>query len=204
MAVTELALLSLLPPSTLNDTSLWKKLNSAKNAMETFTQRNLFFFSQIENPASLYIIGEWEDVKQHREDYIPSQTNQQMLALLKDQVSVEWLIHIDIDQENLPFSAPIISVSRHFISSGQKETYGGTFEAVSHHLRSYVTPSHFARGWRTEREEGSDQEEDLLIAGWDNVASHHAFAQSDGFEELARIREFMKDADIKYAKRIDV
>lgn len=124
--------------------------------------------------------------------------------MLKDQVSVEWLIHIDIDQENLPLSAPIISIGRHFISSDQKKAYGGTFEAVSHHFRSYVTPSHFARGWRLEKEEGGDQEEDLLIAGWDDVASHHAFAQSDGFKEFARIREFVKDADIKHAKRLDV
>lgn len=161
-------------------------------------------FLQIENPTFLYIIGEWEDVRQHREEYIPSEANRQILELLKDEVSVEWLLHIDTDQENLPLSAPIISIGRHFISSGQKAAYNGTFEAVSHHLKSYITPSHFARGWRLDKEEGDDKEEDLLIAGWDDVASHQGFAQTDGFKQFARIREFMKDADIKHAKRLDV
>lgn len=171
--------------------------------METFTNRAFYFFLQIENPAFLYIIGEWEDIKQHRDEYIPSEANRQILELLKDEVSVEWLLHIDTDQENLPLSAPIISIGRHFISLGQKEAYNGTFESVSHHLKSYLTPSHFARGWRLDREEGDDKEEDLLIVGWDDVASHHRFAQTDGFKQFAHIRKFMKDADIKHAKRLN-
>lgn len=179
MAVTELALLSLLPPSTINDQSL------REYAMETFTHRAFFFFAQIENPAFLYIIGEWEDVAQHRQDSMPSEANRRILESLKDQVSVDWLVHIDTDQKSLPLSAPVLSIGRYFISSGQEEAYSATFEAVSHHLRNYIIPSQFAHGWRLDKEEG-DKAEDILISGWDDVASHHAFAQSDGYKEFAQ------------------
>ncbi|MCJ1468094.1 hypothetical protein MMC07_006721 [Pseudocyphellaria aurata] len=204
MAVTELALLSLLPPSTINDQSLREKLASAKYAMETFTHRAFYFFAQIENPAFLYIIGEWEDLEQHYQGYIPSEANRRILESLKDQVSVDWLVHIDTDQKSLPLSAPVLSIGRYFISSGQKEAYSATFEAVSHHLRNYIIPSHVAHGWRLEKEEGDDTEESILILGWDDVASHHAFAQTEGYKDFARLKEFVKDADIKHAERLDV
>ena len=203
MTVTELALLSLLPPATIQDKFLLESLALAKNVLETWTGRAFHFFSQIEDPAFVYVIGEWEDVRQHREIFIPSEINRQLLELLKGQISVQWLFHINIEQEKLPLSAPIISINHYSISPGREEAYTRTLETVSHHLNTYVAPSHLAHGWRLDKEEDGN-EEDVHITGWESVARHHEFAQTDGFKEFARIREFMDHADFKHAKRLDL
>lgn len=203
MTVTELALLSLLPPVTITDESLWKNLAHVKNVLEIWTGRPFHFFSQTEDPAFLYIVGEWEDVKQLREVFLPSEDNRQMLELLRDQVSVSWLLHINIEQEKLPLSAPIISIGRYTMKPGQQEAYTETLDVVSHHLGTYVAPSHFAHGWRLDKEKDGNEEE-IFIIGWDSVARHHEFAQTDGFKEFARVKEFIAHAEVKHAKRLDL
>ncbi|PVI03851.1 hypothetical protein DM02DRAFT_726272 [Periconia macrospinosa] len=109
MPVTELARLTLLPPNTLTTPLLISKLEKAKRAMETYTHRNFAYMvpcgqdPDSKEPATLYILGEWASVDQHLNDWIPSQENKELLEMLKDDVTVDWLIHVDAPREGMPF-----------------------------------------------------------------------------------------------------
>ncbi|KAF2654357.1 hypothetical protein K491DRAFT_693887 [Lophiostoma macrostomum CBS 122681] len=210
MTITELALLRLLPPTAVDDASLRQKLANAKSVMEKYTGRKFYFFQQIEEPALLYIVGEWESLEQHMNDFIPSAENQDVLNNLKEELTVEWLIHIDAPHASLPLpttkiiegrpvaGSHILSIARLFVSSGDNAKFRETFDANKHHLQYYLTEGGLGHGWRVDKEDA--KEEFVLITPWTDVDQHMSFAKTEAFTKYAQIRPFLDGNEIKHAK----
>jgi quinol monooxygenase YgiN len=210
MTVTEVALLRVKPETTVGDPKLRFNLAHAKDIMQKYTGNTFYYFQQTEDPTYIYIIGEWESLDQHMNHFIPSADNQALLALLEDQLSVEWLLHADVSHTDLPLpktGAEIskarsgeltISIGRHFVKDGQKEKFIKTFEANKGCLQDFITKGTMGGGWRIDKEGG--KEEWFLISPYTSVEQHLEFAKSEGFQKYAQIKDHIDGADIKHAK----
>ncbi|EOD47210.1 putative dimeric alpha-beta barrel protein [Neofusicoccum parvum UCRNP2] len=203
MAVTELALLRLKAGASFHDPTLQAALRKAKKAMEDFAHQPFHYYVQIEDPTSFYIIGSWPSVAYHFDEWIPSPANQELLGLLKDQVTVEWMFHIDVEKTQLPLDAIFMAIGRHSIASDKRSGFSQTFDAVKHNLESFTAPRSVAGGWRIEKED-EDKEEWVLFTGWDEVAHHGKFGESEAFQDYGKIREFVGTFEVKHAKSLDV
>ena len=55
------------------------------------------------------------------EEFIPGRPNQDLFALLKDQVTVNWMSHLDLDQtvNLLPLRGNLIAIDRQFVKPGE-------------------------------------------------------------------------------------
>lgn len=210
MTITEIALLRLSPDVSLNDASLCSTLAHAKTVMQTYTGRTFYYLQQVEDPTYIYIIGEWDSLSQHMNDFIPSSDNQAVLESLKGLLTVDWLQHIDVSHVNLPLpsagtnkqSAPVYGIARHFVKSGQRELFQQTFDVEMHHLQDFVIEGKIGGGWRIDKEDG--KEEWVLLSPWTSVEQHHAFADMDGFMKYSKIREHIGGAEIKHARVLDI
>jgi quinol monooxygenase YgiN len=214
MAVTEVALLRILPGGTAEDPKLRSNLAYAKDVMQRYTNNTFYYFQQIEDPSYIYIIGEWESLDQHMNRFIPSAGNQALLERLKDQLTVEWLLHADVSHASLPLPKTeaemtnaregklAMSVGRHFVKDGQRENFQNTFDANRAKLQDYVTEGTIGGGWRVDKED--DKAEWFLMCPWTSVEQHLDFAKTEDFQKYAQIKERLESADVKHAKLLDI
>jgi heme-degrading monooxygenase HmoA len=210
MTITEIALLHLWPGVTIEDTDLRSKLAHAKIVMQDYTGRTFYYLQQVEDPALIYIFGEWDSLDQHMNKFIPGAENQELLKSLKDLLSVDWLLHIDVPHADLPLPTPgtdkrkaaFYGIGRHFVKNGQRDQFQQTFDAEKHHLQEFVTEGTIGGGWRIDKED--NKEEFALLTPWTSVEQHYAFAETDGFKEYGRIREHIEGVEIKHARMLDI
>lgn len=209
MAITEIALLHLSPGVTAHSPDLRSALSHAKMVMQSYTGRTFYYFQQAEDPSYIYIIGEWDSLHQHMNQFIPSAENQAVLQSLTDLLAVEWLLHIDVPHTELPLPASqpvhqgqtVLGIGRHFVKDGEKAEFQQTFENNKRHLQDYVTQGRIGGGWRIDNEDG--KHEWVLLTPWETVEQHHDFAQTPGFEKYGKIREHINGAEIKHANLLD-
>ncbi|KAK9357293.1 hypothetical protein V1504DRAFT_398923, partial [Lipomyces starkeyi] len=146
-----LALIHLNPSSGWpTDLYLRASLLRAKKAMESFTNRRFYFYNQVEDQSYIYIIGSWPSLSQHTNEWIPSKENREMLELLKDRLDVDWMFHLDIDQdkddsvssEMIPFSGPTLAIARHFVDPTNKTKHPAISDPECHPIscRPDVSP----------------------------------------------------------------
>jgi hypothetical protein len=214
MPVTELALLHLPSKNSIDSATLRSKLTHAKTVMQTYTGRSFYFLQQVEDPSLIYIIGEWDSLAQHMEHFIPGKENQAVLESLKDDVTVEWLLHIDVPHAGLPLpkddsstskalSGKLVwSIVRHFIRDGERGKFQNAFDDNKQYLQDFVTEGQIGGGWRVDRDE--EKEEWVLFCPWTGVEQHSEFARTDGFGKYGGIREYIAGAEIKHARLLDL
>jgi quinol monooxygenase YgiN len=214
MTITEIALLHLTSSATIEDVTLRSVLAQAKAVMQDYTGNTFYYFQQIEDPSYVYIFGEWESLDQHMNHFIPSAANQALLESLKDKVAVHWLLHANVSHADLPLPKSddemaearrgelVLSVARHFVKEGKKQTFQETSEAKKHYLQDYITKGTMGGGWRIEVEGGKD--EWVLLCPYTDVQEHLDFAKTEAFEHYAQIREYIDGAEIKHVKLLDV
>jgi heme-degrading monooxygenase HmoA len=99
MAITEIALLRL--KSRGQSSSTKEALREAQKAQSEWSGYPVQFARQVEDSAYFYILGGWNSVEEHN-GWIKSETNQKLLAQLKDDIDVEWMFHLDIDASSYP------------------------------------------------------------------------------------------------------
>jgi heme-degrading monooxygenase HmoA len=214
MAITEIALLHLASSITVEDEDLRSALARAKAVMEGYTGNNFYYFQQIEDPSYIYIFGEWESLDQHMNHFIPGAENQALLELLKDRMTIEWLLHANVSHADLPLPKSdtelakarrgevVLSVGRHFVKEGEKKSLEERFEANKHYLQDYLTEGTMGGGWRIDTEGGKG--EWVLLCPFRDVQQHLDFAKTEAFEHYGQIREYIDGAEIKHAKLLDI
>jgi len=211
MAVTELACLRLRPEQALSP-ELLAKLATAKSVMEKTSGYNFHYYHCVESPELIFIIGAWPSIEFHMQDFIPSQANQDLLSLLKDEIVVEWMFHLDIDQakQSLSLGRATLAIGRHFIKDGENTQFQRTFDYNKHYLQAFVGGEELVvGGFRMDKGIDPSLETDpkgefVLFTAWQDVAQHGEFAKTDGFKKYAQIRDHLAGADIKHAVRLDV
>ncbi|KAJ5671955.1 hypothetical protein N7507_001082 [Penicillium longicatenatum] len=198
MPVTEIALLRLRAeePSSVSKTNLIQ----AQQAQTEFSKYPARFFRQVEDPQRFYITGGWESIAVHAGDWITSETNQKYLGQSKDDVDVEWMFHLDMDPATspIPLDAPVIAISRYFVTASNKDEFDALFKNAVPDLGAYTAPYSYAGGWRIDKE--GEDEEFVLFSGWNKVEDHFGFAESEAFKKFGVIKKVLKGAEIKHVR----
>jgi quinol monooxygenase YgiN len=100
--------------------------------------------------------------------------------------------------------SPVISVGRMFVEKSKKEAFAAMFEEVKGVAEKYASPHVVRYGWREDVEEGAEEDEFVLVCGWESVEQHLAFAETEEFARYGQIREFMGRVDLKHYKRLSL
>ncbi|KAJ6051133.1 uncharacterized protein N7446_005764 [Penicillium canescens] len=198
MPVTEIALLRLNTEDL--STSTKTGLLGAQQAQAEYSNHQVYFLRQIEDPACVYLLGGWESFEKHMNQWIPSETNQTLLQQLAGSLEVKWMFHLDVDPSTsrIPLEAPVLAISRYFVESEKKAEFDTVFKTGVPHLGTYTAPFIYCGGWRVDKE--GDDEEYVLFSGWNEVKDHFAFAESEGFKEFGKIKGLIKGAEIKHVR----
>jgi len=221
MPVTELAIIPLNRNLTKENptlaASLKQKFLSAKLVLEKASGHKFYFFQQIEDPSIIYILGSWESPQAHAA-FLPSTENQKLLELFKDDIITDekeksdgekmtmWHLDADVfsgvnEEDKSVFTAPVISLNRHFVPKDKKAGFVKKFDEVKGLLEDFTTPYQVVGGWRIEKEaEGKD--EWVLFSGFGSVENHHEFAKTEGFARFRKIAEFVEGFEMKHLRGI--
>lgn len=220
MAVTELVLFHFKNNKGIDspeNKAVKEYILTAIKGQASYASYPVHLLTQVEDPSYLYLLGGWDSVETHVERWIPSKTNQDIMAGLQEDIEVVWLQHLDVTpifqsppstyQEGgssvVPLSAPVIAISRYFINPGKKDEFQSVYSASKYHLDAFAKPWTIAGGWRldpeTREEENSEKDEFVLFSGWGAVEDHFKFAESEGFKDFGKIKEFLEGAEIKHA-----
>ncbi|KAL2842921.1 hypothetical protein BJY01DRAFT_216248 [Aspergillus pseudoustus] len=223
MPVRELACLQLKnnqPLTSPTNAAVLTKLRAGLKEQARYTNAAAHVLTQIEDPSIFYILGKWESVSQHVEEWIPSETNRAIMGGLAGDVELVWLQHLELnasaiatksnerrdgeaEEDEILLAADVVAIGRYFILPEKKEAFERTFDETKHHLEAFNGGKGTWGAWREDRDVcagGGVQEEFVLFSGWTDVNEHHRFAESEGFKQFVRIKEFLTGAEIKHAR----
>lgn len=216
MAVTELACLRLSPPTTATTPSLLTHLKQVQEAQEIYSGHSVRYYHCLEDPSTVFMVGGWSSIHTHMKEWIPSNKNQDLLQLLKDEVGVDWMWHIDLDPTaHQPLDvASILVISKHKIKHGKKEKCAG-LGVVRRALEQSVGDNHVAKaGWRLDKGFVADEARDDFDEGEDaewvsfrcceSDQDRDHLSQRQGLEEYGQVRDFVEVFDVKHAVRLEV
>lgn len=216
MGVTELALLRAIPPHTASCSDILPSLRMAKAALESFDKRPFFFYSDLDDPSLIYIIGSWPSVEQHMGEYLPSPVNQECLQLMKDQVQVEWMFHLDIDWRQIPFDEPSLTLIRQSVKRSKRvffqEVVIGNKVGLSSQLGRHVKT---VGGWRVDQgfekviDPGKDisdreNEEFVLFTGQTGQEQSLAITEANIWSKNANCSDLSKGTQVLHMAKMDI
>ena len=111
MAIIELAHISL-KGLTATDPQLKKNLKEVKRVIEEYSKLQTRFYTQIDDPSTMFVIGAWESKEHHQEGFDGSPQQGGILELIKDQMGIDWMHYMDVDPSSIPADAPVLAIVR--------------------------------------------------------------------------------------------
>ncbi|KAL6249627.1 hypothetical protein RBB50_003480 [Rhinocladiella similis] len=108
MAIIELAHISLKDGVTATDPMLKKNLKEVKRVIEEYSKLITLFYTQVDDPTSMFVIGAWETKDKHQHGFNGSPQQGEILELVKDQMDIDWMHYMDIEQSRIPLDAPVL------------------------------------------------------------------------------------------------
>ncbi|KAF2131793.1 hypothetical protein P153DRAFT_202952 [Dothidotthia symphoricarpi CBS 119687] len=214
MPVTEIALCRMSADVTMDDPELRSKLAHARAVMENFTQRQFYLLQQVEDPTCFYIIGEWDSVDQHVNEFIPGSENQAILESLKDLMTLEWLLHLDVPHADLPLpktdaerekiihGGMLLCIMRTFIAAGKKDRYQDILEVNNPIMQQHVTGGKIGNGWRIDK--WLDKDESFLFIPWESSEQYLEFKASWNLSSFADFQQYVNGVEFKHARILDI
>ena len=110
MAIIELALVSLKNGLKASDPTLKKNLKEVKRVIEEYSKLQTLFYTQLDDPSTLFVIGAWETKEHHEHGFNGSPQQGQILELIKDQMDIDWMHYIEVDRSRIPLDAPVLAI----------------------------------------------------------------------------------------------
>jgi hypothetical protein len=90
--------------------------------------------------------------------------------------------------------SPVISVVRMFVERGDRKRFDARFEGVRRRLEEYANPHLVRFGWREDVEEGTQEDEFVLVWGGEGVDEHSGV--------VGEISGSAARVDLKHYKRL--
>lgn len=138
MAVTEIAQLSIKnssknPNADKIPSRALDNLRHAISEQAKFSGHPVALLQCQNNPSLLFLVGGWESVSYHMDEWIPGPINQGLLKLLSEHVDVKFMFHLDAEPlaafeavRNPGGESSAVSVlARYVVKDGQKPLYEG-------------------------------------------------------------------------------
>ncbi|KAK5462742.1 hypothetical protein LTS15_002454 [Exophiala xenobiotica] len=165
MAIIELAHISLKNGLTASDATLKKNLKEVK--------RTLFYTQIDDDRTDMFVIGAWESKDQHQHGFDGSPQQDEILDLIKEQMSIDWMHYMDVEQSRIPLNAPVLAILKTVHNEDvQKPEFDNEFAAATSTTLGVGGSRHGAvTAWNIPK----DDKEDAAVAvrvhfsGWDSV-----------------------------------
>ncbi|KAK8042587.1 hypothetical protein PG994_013070 [Apiospora phragmitis] len=108
------------------------------------------------------------------------------------------------EDKKTALSAEYVSVSRLVVAADKRAGFERTWAEVGRIRQEYVSPFVHRGGWRIEKQDGSeDKDEFVLIGGWDSLAKHAEFAESEGDAEYDKtIKAAVLECNTTFYRRV--
>lgn len=209
MPVTELAILHLQPGVSLANPSFRAKLLQSVKVMENalgISGRRFVYYQGVEDPAILYLLGDWQSPSEHWDEFIPSPENQRLLELLKHDFDIQCIqmYHVDVPNAGVPTDSNIMHIGWYRVRTEDKarfEAQAVDFTQWSNEEESLEKKP--AAGWRIEKAEGRENEEEWVrFCGWDNVHERMESRQTEPWKEGNDIHGLVLGSQLKHGTRI--
>ncbi len=208
MTIVELACLKLKPGLTSDDTVLLKCLVKTKQILEDYSHLPTLFYSQVEDPTIMYVIGSWETPDQHSKGFSGSEGQMEILNLGKDLLAgIPWMYYLDVEHPKLPLDAPMLAIRRYFLKTGvEKQSFIEACKLGRRKLKELAQGS--VGAWNLPKDE---QEKNLWVqfAGWNSLEDEREaeFANSqEAVESTKALQDMieMEESDIKHATKVQL
>ncbi|KAN0110957.1 hypothetical protein V8E51_007344 [Hyaloscypha variabilis] len=191
MPVLEVLQLKVKPTITPTNPSILTSLHTVRSLLASKihpTQSR--FYQSIEDPSLIFVLGLWDSLSQHQ-TFLSSPFRAEVLAPQEDLLDFSWCVHIPIGKrEDLPLEAPIVSVARIKLKSGEhvqlhKEITGRYREV----LEETTKPFGVVERWILDGGEEGEREQ-VVITGWTGKEEHLAFSAGlrERFEDYRSLR----------------
>ncbi|KAL2197426.1 hypothetical protein P885DRAFT_77115 [Corynascus similis CBS 632.67] len=224
MPVTEFALLHLtttfppLPDPVRTSLAAAMRLQDSWHATafpslpSSAAARASVWFCQVEDPSWLMTTAKWDSVAAHW-DWIRSEENQAVMGQLGEAKSIipqdTVLFHVGGEifsgtSNAALLESPVISVERMFIPRADRGSFEAKFLEVNWILEGYAGPDLVRFGWREDIDKSLEEEEFVLVCGWESIERHVAFAESQGYARYGEIRNLLARVDVKHYKRFSL
>lgn len=152
-----------------NDPQLLRSLSSVRDKLQTTSR----FYTCVEDPTKVYILGIWQDLEQHL-DFLGSPIRDEVLGPQEGMLDFQWTVHMDFDSISvLPLDAPVLALERLRIEAARSVAFD---QAAMKHVQR-LQGSHkckAAYGWRCDA--GTGRHEALIFSGWENAQAHVSFS----------------------------
>jgi len=164
------------------------------------------FFQALEDPTLIYVLGLWPNLQTHQ-SFLASPLKPEILSPQQDLLDFGWMIHIPLeDLESLPLGAPIVAIARLHVKGGEhviahKEItgrYGGM-------LVERTKPYGVVEGWRVDGEEGAQEQEQVVITGWEAKEDHLAFGAGlrETYPDYAGLRDHWQGIEVNHMRDME-
>lgn len=200
--VTEIALLRLIPPGRISDTSIQSALRHCLGVLRSWASRPFYLYICLEDPDLIYIIGSWVSVAQHRTKFLPFE-NQALLQLVVGKLNVEWMFHIDLQIERLPLKAPVMSIGRYVLSPAKLQDYAVASVGLRTGLEMHGMHDGFAQGRKVELSEDRGHEIVIFI-GWSGQERGEEFRQTLEGKAHEDMRKISATVEERYVRLLDM
>lgn len=228
MTVTELALLQYKSPPSITSSlspipdTVVRGLRHAAREQTSFSRYPVALLQCHEDLSLVYLVGGWETVEQHMNEWIPGQTNQELMKVLGKDMDVKWMFHLDVDPADvvtrLVKSARgsgiegkdgVVAIGRHFVKESQHDVATATFKGNLDALEDFLGGASKRKGgWRVDRgfvgDPANDAEDDVvptefvLFTAWNSVEGHLNFAKTEDSQRYTKLRDHVEGAEIRH------
>jgi hypothetical protein len=173
---------------------------------------------QTEDPSCIYVIGEWDSLDQHLNDFIPSADNQALLESLKDAITVDSnLEHLDVSNAELPLPTTqaqleqarrgelVWSIVHCNVKADERHRFLDAFDEELRFLQGHINElkGKTGRGWCVSGK-GDKGNVSVALCPWKSVEQHLGFGKTEGYAEVGDIGDFVDEIDVKHAKLLDI
>jgi heme-degrading monooxygenase HmoA len=162
--VTQLQLKGVAP----SDPALLENLSSVRGILKTQS----VFYSCIEDPALVFILGLWESLEAHHA-FLASARAAEVLGPQESMLEFRWSVHMELDaMADLPLAAPILAIERRLVGDGDVDAYDKA-AAIEKAVIRENSKHEVVSGWRVDAAPGVH--EALLFTGWETAQDYAAF-----------------------------
>ncbi|KAG9770434.1 hypothetical protein KCU88_g6610, partial [Aureobasidium melanogenum] len=167
MAIIELAHISLKNGLTATDPALKENMKEVKKVIEDYSKLPTLFFTQIDDPSTIFVVGGWETKDQHQHGFNGSPGQEKLIHLIKDQMGIDWMHYMDVDQTQLPLHAPVLAIVKETLP---KDTHRTAFDQDFARATQSLGGARFGAisAWNVPKDEHEDMVR-VNFSGWQSI-----------------------------------
>lgn len=154
MTFSEISLLKLKSPFSLDDEDLCTRLTSIKAALADITGHPFYYLQSIHDSSSIYLLGEWQSLEQH---YKGVQGRPDFKENLKDMMKFfdfQWMAHYDFTMDDLHIvstDAACLEVALFSVDKSKRESAAAATKSSINAVQAMLSPGEaVVGGWRHE------------------------------------------------------